>query len=312
MINFSKSPSFTAEVMQAIEHYGKKIKSIILNRNPQVTDQVLTEEVFIRGGTRWTEISLLGCANITERVVYRLIHCRNLTKLNLSRCTNVKSSNALVDLVESCTNLVHLRLGNLKCVNNSVVQAIEASLAPRLISLDLSRTGSGSTLAFIRLIQHAPVLQELHVDNVEMEHLVALQSCLNIQEIHCQYLLPSILTTADRQARLDLMKKFLTVCTRMRIISVNKMDVPADLIHVILSNSPNLEELMLINSTQLNYQSISLESLPRLKHLELGSCKDIDDKTMDSLSLSCPNLEYIHIGPSTGFTSLATLPAYSH
>jgi hypothetical protein len=56
------------------------------------------------------------------------------------------------------------------------------------------------------------------------------------------------------------------------------MDVPADLIHAILSNSPNLEELMLINSTQLNYQSISLESLPRLKHLELGSCKDIDDK----------------------------------
>jgi hypothetical protein len=84
-----------------------------------------------------------------------------------------------------------------RCVNNSVVQAIEASLAPRLISLDLSRTGSGSTLAFIRLIQHAPVLQELHVDNVEMEHLVALQSCLNIQQIHCQYLLPSILTTAD-------------------------------------------------------------------------------------------------------------------
>lgn len=56
------------------------------------------------------------------------------------------------------------------------------------------------------------------------------------------------------------------------------MDVPADLIHVILSNCPNLEELMLINSTQLNYQSISLESLPRLKHLELGNCKDIDDK----------------------------------
>ncbi len=56
------------------------------------------------------------------------------------------------------------------------------------------------------------------------------------------------------------------------------MDVPADLIHVILANSPNLEELMLINSQQLNYQSISLESLPKLKHLELGSCKDIDDK----------------------------------
>lgn len=84
-----------------------------------------------------------------------------------------------------------------RCVNNSVVQSIETSLASRLISLDLSRTGSGSTLAFIRLLQHAPVLQELHVDNVEMEHLVALQSCLSIQEVHCQYLLPSILTTAD-------------------------------------------------------------------------------------------------------------------
>jgi hypothetical protein len=55
------------------------------------------------------------------------------------------------------------------------------------------------------------------------------------------------------------------------------MNVPADLIHAILSNSPNLEELMLINSQQLNYQTISLESLPKLKHLELGSCTDIDD-----------------------------------
>jgi hypothetical protein len=77
-------------------------------------------------------------------------------------------------------------------VNISVIQAIERTLAPQLIALDLSRTGSGPSLAFIRLLQRAVALQELHVDNVEMEHLVVLCGCLNIQEIHCQYLLQSI------------------------------------------------------------------------------------------------------------------------
>jgi hypothetical protein len=56
-------------------------------------------------------------------------------------CTNVKSSNALVDLVESCTNLVHLRLGNLKYGYNASVRHLR--LITNILEVREQLSGAG-------------------------------------------------------------------------------------------------------------------------------------------------------------------------
>ncbi|ELR22049.1 leucine rich repeat domain containing protein [Acanthamoeba castellanii str. Neff] len=287
-VNLSKCPVATKPVIDALVRHSTGLRTLILNRNNQVRDDFLLGN--LPHVPHLQELAVLGCPHLTGQFLRVLPHHNSrLTALNLSRCTQLKSDELLVECFSRMPYLQNLKLAKLRKLSDRVLDCIGDHLAGVLCELDIRLCSSITESALIRVL---PKLQELRMLGLPPPAGEPGRSPPPF--LHELYLSRSASASAEAP-------------TRCPALSINHMwatraaGLTDGVVTTMLQQGPKLKELYVSDAERAVGDWTAEAWPPRLRLFEAGN-SPITDQAVEQLCLFCPRLEVLDLGKCSRIT----------
>lgn len=294
-VNLSKCPVATKPVIDALVRHSTGLRTLILNRNNQVRDDFLLGN--LPHVPHLQELAVLGCPHLTGQFLRVLPHHNSrLTALNLSRCTQLKSDELLVECFSRMPYLQNLKLAKLRKLSDRVLDCIGDHLAGVLCGLDIRLCSSITEGALIRVL---PKLQELRMLGLPPPCPTSVLGSLaeaRLPFLHELYLSRS--ATASAEALLAIVAAY----PALEILWATRAAGLTDgAVTTMLQQGPKLKELYVSDAERAVGDWTAEAWPPHLRLFEAGN-SPITDQAVEQLCLFCPRLEVLDLGKCSRIT----------
>lgn len=248
------------------------------------------------------ECDLSFCKQITDRgLKYVVSKAPNIEKLNLAGCINITNQGITICCAH-CRNIRYLSLAGCKLINSAGLRCISQPLVGmcELQELDLQGCGEVKDSGLLYISQGLTKLESLtlsfclEVTNEGIAHIASgllhlkklyLRSCRRIGD-GTMY---SLATHCPTLEHLDV-----SFCHRIRDTSLNHL----------AQGLPNLKSLQLSACNISDSGVLALaQSLHGLRHLSIGQCERLTDRSLGYIAEYMTNLESIDLYGCTKLSS---------
>jgi hypothetical protein len=239
---------------------------------------------------------------VTDDFLLLFKGCPNLERLTLVNCSQL-SSKAICMVLEGCTKLQSIDMTGLEDINDSVLKALGYN-STRLQGLYAPCCPQVTREGIAHIYNNCPMLKRMKItenDTIQDEDMIKfVENCKSLIEVDV-HACTQLTNESFRRVFMDL--------EQLREFRTSHNGNITDLLFRHLPDRIQLDRLRVIDLTScFNITDESVERIvqaaPRLRNVCLSKCANITDNSLRSLARLGKNLHYIHLGHCSNITDL--------
>jgi len=284
-LKLQKRQKVDDEVLARVTNLGSNASVLDVSECRNITEEGLIQA--LRQCQCLMELNVVRCPAVTDKCLSVIGEsCKNIKILDISLC-NVTDC-GVKELCESCTKLERLTMDQCRSLTSDSLLFV-AQCCPKLRCISVEYDNRVEDKGVLELVQRCPLLEKLHLNSSGITlqtALVTAQYCRNLSVLDLRYC--STLTD-------EAVKELVKGCPYLQILNLSLCFHVTDVsLEHIISNCVTLRSLYLVHCkiTDTGLEAFS-RCVCKLERLDISWCQDITDQGVRTVLNGCPRLKHL-------------------